>query len=52
MNYDYEVDAYHPRYTRSEYLTFEQRERRQKRRAVIGLLVALGCLCGLAYLVS
>ena len=51
MNYN-EVDSYHPRYARTEYLTYEEDERRRRRRGVVGLLVALVCTAALLYVVS
>lgn len=47
---NYEETQYHPRHAWSEYLTYEERERRRKKRALVGLVVAGACLCGLVYL--
>ena len=49
---NYEEYQYHPRYGRSEYHTLCDEERRQRRIAYAGLLLAGLCLFGIVYLLG
>jgi hypothetical protein len=48
---EYSNTQYHPRYGRSEYLTYEARERGRRRRAIAGLFLAPTCAGLIVYLV-
>jgi hypothetical protein len=47
-----EVDAYHPRYASTEWLTYEARERARRRRAIFFGTLGLLCFAGIIYLLG
>lgn len=47
-----ESSQYHPRYTRSEWDTYRERERRANRLAALCLLLVVAYALGLVYLLS